>query len=211
MEINPELEKYVEAEILPQYEKNDDGHGTRHVQHVIKRSFELARLIEDEVDSNMIYVIAAYHDLGCQVGRKRHEKISGEMMMEDEKLREFFDDEERKTIKEAIEDHRASLEYEPRSIYGKIISSADRNTDVDEYLWRTYNFRKTFYQDAELIDGIIEHTQEKYGKQGYAKAYIMDEKLENFWREIQELLEDRDKFKKRLQQAIDKSDEIEME
>ncbi len=41
-------------------------------------------------------------------------------------MKDFFDDEQRIIIKEAIEDYRATLEYEPRSDYGKIISSADR-------------------------------------------------------------------------------------
>lgn len=34
-------------------------------------------------------------------------------------MKEFFSDEQRKIIKEAIEDHRASLEYVPISDYGK--------------------------------------------------------------------------------------------
>ncbi len=33
-------------------------------------------------------------------------------------IKEFFNDEERKIIKEAIEDHRASSNHEPRNIYG---------------------------------------------------------------------------------------------
>ena len=37
-----------------------------------------------------------------------------------------------KIIKEAIEDHRASAKNEPRSIYGKIVSTADRNNTVED-------------------------------------------------------------------------------
>lgn len=48
-------------------------------------------------------------------------------------------------MSEAIEDHRASLEYIPRSIYGKIISSADRNTSIEDILKRTYEYRNGTY------------------------------------------------------------------
>ena len=37
-------------------------------------------------------------------------------MYSDDKLKEFFNSEERIIIKEAIEDHRASSNHEPRSI-----------------------------------------------------------------------------------------------
>ena len=40
-------------------------------------------------------------------------------------------------IGEAVEDHRASLPYEPRSLYGKIISEADRDLDFERILKRT--------------------------------------------------------------------------
>ena len=39
-------------------------------------------------------------------------------------------------MKEAIIEYRASLHKEPRNIYGKLISSADRNIDVTELLKR---------------------------------------------------------------------------
>ena len=48
--------------------------------------------------------------------------------------------EQRKIIGEAVEDHRASLSYEPRSIYGKIISEADRDLDFYRILERTIYF-----------------------------------------------------------------------
>ena len=49
-------------------------------------------------------------------------------------MKKFFKEEQRKIIAEAIVDHRASLEYEARSIYGKIVSSADREISVQNML-----------------------------------------------------------------------------
>ena len=45
-------------------------------------------------------------------------------------------------MSEAVEDHRSSLENDPRSIYGKIVSSADRNTSVEVTLKRCYSYNK---------------------------------------------------------------------
>lgn len=78
----------------------------------------------------MVYVIAAYHDIGHHIDSKNHEVISADIMSKDENLKKFFTDEELIIIKEAIEDHRASSKEDSRTIYGKIVSSADRNNTV---------------------------------------------------------------------------------
>ena len=127
MEINKELKKYIENEIFPIYKKNDLGHNLDHIKYVIDRSIIFASK-QANINLNMVYVIAAYHDIGHHIDAKNHEKVSAEILLKDSKLREFFTEEEMITMSEAIYDHRASLETEPRSIYGKIVSSADRNT-----------------------------------------------------------------------------------
>ena len=90
----------------------------------------------------MVYRIAAYHDIGHHIDSKTHEMVSADIMSKDENLKNFFFDEERQIIKEAIEDHRASAKDEPRSIYGRIVSSADRNNTVEACLRRTYTYGK---------------------------------------------------------------------
>ena len=50
MEKNEELKKYIEQYILPEYDKNESGHGIDHIQYVIKRSFELVN--ENNLDVN---------------------------------------------------------------------------------------------------------------------------------------------------------------
>ena len=52
------------------------------------------------------------------------------MLLKDDMLKQFFTEEEIKIMADAVYDHRASMEEEPRIIYGKIISSADRNVDI---------------------------------------------------------------------------------
>ena len=41
----------------------------------------------------------------------KHEIISAQIFMEDKKIKDWFTDDERKIIKEAIEDHRASSNH----------------------------------------------------------------------------------------------------
>ena len=116
------LKKYIEETIFPEYQKNEKAHGIEHIQYVIARSFEIVEENALDVNSNMVYTIAAYHDIGHHINDEKHEEISAKMMYKDKKLSSFFSEEERKIMKEAIEDHRASAKKEPRNIYGKIVS-----------------------------------------------------------------------------------------
>ena len=115
-------------------------------------------------------------------------------------MKAFFSKEERVLIKEAIEDHRASSENPPRSIYGKIISSADRSTDIDEFLRRTHQYTLKHFPNCtvtEMIDRAYTHTKDKYGKKGYAKHYVNDPEYDEFRENINELLRDKEMFEKK--------------
>ena len=133
MKINEDLKKYIEENIFPEYAKNDLGHNIKHIQYVIDRSFKFADTVPN-VNYDIVYTVAAYHDIGHHIDSKRHEIVSGEIMSKDENLKRFFSADELKIIREAIEDHRASADHEPRSIYGKIVSTADRNNTVEACL-----------------------------------------------------------------------------
>ena len=130
-DVNSELKEYISEKIFPKHSKNDKGHGLLHILEVIRRSYALNQNLNLGLDKNMIYAIASFHDLGKYINSDIHEKIAAEEFIKDEKMKEFFNDDERIIIKEAIEDHRSSKEDEPRTTYGKLISSADRNTSID--------------------------------------------------------------------------------
>ena len=168
-EINNELKKYIEENIFPSYKKNDLGHNLDHIKYVIERSLKFANEVDD-INYDMVYTIAAYHDIGHYIDAKNHEKVSAEMLLADKNLRRFFTEDEIKIMSEAVYDHRASMEGEPRSIYGKIVSSADRNTLIDVPLRRTYAYRVEHNPDDSL-ENIIEesrqHIIDKFGKKGY--------------------------------------------
>ena len=207
MKINEKLKKYIEENVFPVYDKNESGHGINHIMDVIKRSFELVKENELDVNIDMVYVIAAYHDIGHHIDSKTHEIISAEMMSKDKELTKFFTEEELKTIKEAIEDHRASAKDNPRSIYGRIVSSADRNNKVEDCLRRTYTYGKKLNPNAtdeELFLRAYDVLQNKFGENGYAKFYFKDSQYEKFLKELRELLKDKDKYISTQREFIEK-------
>ena len=199
MTINKDLENYIRTQILPQYKKNDSGHSLEHIDYVMKRCFKFAEQFKN-IDFNMLYTIATFHDIAHHIDKKNHEKLSAEIFYNDKKMKEFFSESERNLIKEAIEDHRASANTEPRSDYGKIISSADRSTDIDDFLRRTHAYTLKHFPDStkqEMIERAYEHTEQKYGKSGYAKHYVKDEEYENFRENINSLLLSKENFTKK--------------
>lgn len=201
MNINKEIVNYIEKNVFSSYEKNDAGHGIDHIKYVIDRSLKFAENVKD-INFDMVYVIASYHDIGHYIDAKNHEIVSAQMLLKEKWLENYFTKDEINIMAEAIEDHRASLEYEPRSIYGKIVSSADRNTSLELPLKRTYTYRLK-HSPNSTIDEIIEesrlHLIDKFGKEGYAneKMYFEDKEYDNFLKEIRKLCSDKELFRKK--------------
>ena len=202
--LNFEIVKYVEENIFPMYSKNERGHGIEHIKTVIRKSLELAD--GRDVDMDMVYVIAVYHNLGHHIDRKRHEIVSAKLFMEDENMKKWFTDDKRNIIKEAIEDHRASSDHKPRSIYGMIVSSADRTiVSVDNGIKRAYSYGlRNFpeYSEEEQIERIYNHLYEKYYEGGYAKTYLKNDEYEEGLKKLRIALEDKEKFIERIKEVI---------
>ncbi len=191
------LKKYIEDNIFPIYKKNESGHGIEHINYVIRRSLYFSKKLN--LDFNISYTIACYHDICHHIDRKKHEILSAEFFYNDKNMKKFFSEKERIIIKEAIEDHRASNNNIPRSIYGKVISTSDRETDVNLFLKRCYSYTIKYNKNLSIDDIIQEcynHTKDKYGSCGYAKSYIKDMEYERFLQEIDKLLKDKELFKK---------------
>ena len=162
--INEELKEYLEKYVFPRYTLNERGHGIEHILNVIDREFELIEENNLDLNNNMVYTIGAYHDIGHHIDAKNHEIVSAELFTQDEKMKKFFDEKEIEIIKEAIEDHRASNSYEARSVYGKLISSADRNTDYISIFVRTYSYNIRHFPSStnqQLIEEAYKHLKNK--------------------------------------------------
>jgi uncharacterized protein len=173
MMIQQEIKSYIEQRILPRYDHFDAAHQRNHADEVIERSLALAK--HYDVDENMVYTIAAYHDTGLCEGRDTHHLVSGRIIREDRKLREWFDEDQIETMAQAAEDHRASSGDEPRSIYGKIVAEADRLILPDKVIRRTIQYTRdhfSTYDKEQQYERFREHLLEKYSDSGYLKLWL---------------------------------------
>lgn len=197
MEVNNELRKYIENNIFPLYENNYIGDEIDRVYYVIKRSEQIIEENDLNVDDNILFAAICYHDLRKNNDEKSHEKVSSEIMFNDEFLKDFFTEKQREIIKEAIEDQRANAETEPRNIYGKILSSASRNSSIEQTLKRSYIYGKKKnpnLSDEEIFEGAYEALLNKFGENGYAKFYFKDSTYEKFLKDIRHLLSNKEEF-----------------
>lgn len=197
--MNPELQNYIETEILPRYETFDAAHRGDHARAVIARSRELAA--HYDVDPDMVYTVAAYHDTGLADGRERHHIRSGEILAADPVLRQWFSDEQIAIMRDAAEDHRASSDHEPRTIYGRIVAEADRCIDVDTVLRRTiqYGLAHSPALDREgQYARCCEHLERKYAERGYLKLWIPESDNARRLEELRAVIRDRETLRRRF-------------
>ena len=167
--VDSEIINYVETSILPKYKKIG-GHTDKHIKQVIERSLRFYRQSPD-LNINMVCVIAAYHDLGRLIDNETHNIESAKLLRKDEFIKDHFSKKEIDIMAEAIEDHRASLGREPRSIYGKLVSSADRTTSIDDMLSNVYDYTKYLHPEMnedQIIEEARYHLRIKYSPDGYA-------------------------------------------
>lgn len=197
-DVNLDLIIYIEKNILPEYAKNDLGHGIYHIKEVIKRAFTLNENLKLNLDPNMIFAMASYHDLGKYIDHETHEKIAAKFFFEDPNMPRFFDPTSILTIKEAIEDHRSSFGSNPRSIYGKLISSADRNTSIELVFVRSFFVGHERTPDMtinEFLDFTFKRLTKRYSIESPERMFLEDEVYKNFLDEMRELLKDEVAFK----------------
>ena len=199
-DVNPELKKYVQTNIFPMYEKNDKGHGILHILEVIRRSFALNKNLNLGLDKDMIYAIAACHDLGKYINSDIHEKIAADTFIKDDNMKRFFSDEQRIMIKEAIEDHRSSKKDNPRTKYGELISSADRNTRIEIVFIRSFfvaHERTPDMSIEEYLDFTFKRLSKRYSEDNPENMFLEDDDYRTFLKDMRELLKHEDKFKQK--------------
>lgn len=198
--VSKELKDYITKHIFPEYNKNDGGHNIVHIIEVIRRSFALNDTFKLGLNENMMYAIAACHDWGKYVDHETHNLIAANNFINDEGMKQFFTDEERVIIKEAIEDHRSSKEDEPRSVYGKLISSADRNTSIEIVFIRSFfvAHERTPEENIEdYLDYTIKRLSKKYDEDNPENMFYEDQIYKVFINDMRALLKNEEEFKKR--------------
>ena len=168
---------------------------------MIGQSQELSRYYD--VNPEILYAAAAYHDLGLCEGREKHHLVSGRIIREDKTLLNWFNVEEIEVIAEAAEDHRASNETPPRSIYGKIIAESDRLIDPETVIRRTVQYGFAHYPQMnreQMWERTLTHLQKKYGYGGYLKLWIPESSNACRLEELRKIIAD----EKRLRSMFDR-------
>lgn len=195
--IDNKLKEYIENNIMPIYDLNDKGHNKNHIEFVLKRALEISK--NYDIDYNILYTCVSLHDIACHINREKHEILSAEIAYNDKFLKEYFSNKNLITIKEAIEDHRASSNSIPRNIYGKILSSADRKVSIRNYFVSSLFFGQTDINKVNIEEAINQsynHAIKKFGKNGYAtnKFYVEDDKYKKFLNDLQKLIDKKQEF-----------------
>ena len=193
--IRKEIKKYINTKIKPLYKTFDKAHNLPHFKFVTENCIEYGvQLLEKGIDLNLeiAYIVGALHDIGISKGREGHAKSSGEMVRNDATLKDFYDPETIEIIAQSVEDHSSHLEYEPRSIYGKIVADADRNNSLYLVFSRPIKYgikHETFRNRENHIDTVYEFVQNKFGRNGYVKYWLDIPHTRKAQKEIWELLD----------------------
>jgi uncharacterized protein len=186
-----DLVEFIETKILPKYAEFDRAHNLEHVTRVIRRSIDLVKTTG--ADINMVYTVAAYHDLGMSGPRAIHHLTGGKILAADNRLKKWFSSEQIKIMKEAVEDHRASASHAPRSLYGKIIAEADRDIDVEVVIRRTIQYGLSNYPELDKEGHwkrFKEHLDSKYSVNGYIRLWLPKSPNEKNLNDLRNLITD---------------------
>ena len=186
-----DLVEFIETKILPKYAEFDRAHNLEHVTRVIRRSLDLVKTTG--ADINMVYAVAAYHDLGMSGPRAIHHLTGGKILASDNRLKKWFSAEQIKIMKEAVEDHRASASRAPRSLYGKIIAEADRDIDVEVVIRRTIQYGLSNYPELDKEghwNRFKEHLDSKYSVNGYIRLWLPKSPNEKNLNDLRNLIAD---------------------
>lgn len=195
-EVSSDIVEYVEREILPRYNDFDKAHRGDHVSMVIARSLDLAGHMP-HLDVDMVYCIAAYHDLGLVNGRENHHIESGRILASDSFIATRFAPGQIEIMRCAIEDHRASGRTRPRSDYGMVVSDADRYIDAETIIRRTVQYGLANYPELDRtghLERTCSHLVEKYGPGGYLKVWLPWSDNNARLKQLHAIIADRDRL-----------------
>lgn len=203
--VKRELQQYVYDSLFPIYATFDRGHNVEHIEAVLRRSFWIFDTFASFVDPNMVFAVAAYHDIGMKVAREKHAMHSGRIVREEKNLLKWFSVEQIEIIAQAVEDHSTSAQKTPRSLYGKIVCDADKDDDYKVSLLRAWEFVKNHFPqltDEECKENVYQQLQKKFGKDGLVKYWLLDISNSSFLRMMKAMATDRAYFESTLASVL---------
>lgn len=194
--IRQSLLYYIYEEIIPRYAAFDQAHREDHARSVIDRAMAMGKSYG--IDDEMLLTAAACHDLGLAVDRKTHHLESGRIIRADKRLAEWFTPAQIEVIAEAAEDHRASSQTAPRSIYGRLVAEADRLIVPETVIRRTIQYGFDHYPELDKEghwQRTLEHLHEKYAEGGYLQLLIPGSPNEEPLNELRSIIKDESRLR----------------
>ena len=113
--------------------------------------------------------------------------------MADKQLREWFTEEQLLTMRDAVEDHRASSKHPPRTIYGAIVAEADRQINPTLVIHRTMAYSAKLYPEGDfetLYARSKAHLLEKYAEGGYMRLWLNSERNVRSLEQLRSIIRD---------------------
>lgn len=155
----------------------------------------------------MVYAIAAYHDVGLEKGREMHHIHSGKSSLRIQNCGSGSRRKEIAVMREAVEDHRASSDHEPRTIYGRIVAEADRCIDPPTIVRRTIQYGLANYPELDREDQYrrcVDHLTHKYAEGGYLRLWIPESDNALRLARLRELIRNRQELRRLFDEIFDR-------
>lgn len=155
----------------PYYNGIDEAHRIDHADKVVETGLVINEELSLNLDIKLIILAGYIHDMYTQVDRVNHHNLAYiHTIKEVEKLWDISLM-ETLLIADAVKEHRASGSGNFSNILSEILSTADKGKpSLVEYVIRSYKYNKNkYYDDTAIYANILNHLQEKFGINGYAK------------------------------------------
>lgn len=157
--MNKKLDRYLITKIRSIYKNFDRAHDERHFDEVY---LSISRCIEsgliNNVNPEIMLTAAAFHDVGCKIDREEHEIYSVELLKEDKRIKEFFNDEDINFISQIILHHRKSR-----------YKDDDTNFNLYELLLRDADNISSYRRERALYR-VVGFNIDHYKNEGYDKV-----------------------------------------
>lgn len=130
-----------------------------------------------------------------------------EILAADTKLRQWFSPQQIAVMREAVEDHRASSDHEPRTIYGRIVAEADRCIDPPTIVRRTIQYGLANYPELDREDQYrrcVDHLTHKYAEGGYLRLWIPESDNALRLARLRELIRNRQELRRLFDEIFDR-------
>jgi len=151
----------------------DKVHFVEHIQAVRNNARILAKKLNYS-NLDLLDAAALLHDIGNIKSKKDYHIIGANMVLNDSKLKEIFDESELKEISYSILQHRSNDSSNiPKTMLAKIINDANI---MDGSIKKSYTYTDHKYPNISKVQKIVisaNHIYNKYGPNGYGMKSLI--------------------------------------